>query len=214
METWVPDDADVRADLATLGWTIASATATLLGARLWNPLNLDLEALLPRYVLALHVWALVIITLLAVVASVQLSLGSEVARGVVGVLGGVATLFIGLWGLLGVAFYSAEPHDSDEKVLARRGSSELVLVQSWFFDPTYHVELRRGFGPFRQATVVWQGAPEASGPAAARFLGPGEVAVSVPDPRGARVCDYVVPHNELTLEPDRLHPEGFGTEGC
>ncbi len=210
----MPDDADVRADLATLGWTVAFAMTTVLGAQLWNPLNLDLEALVPRYFLAMHVWALTVLTLLAVVAAVQLGLGSEVWRRVVGVVGGVATLFVGLVGMIGVALSSAGPDDSDEEVLARSGSSELVLVQSWSFDPTYRVELRRGFGPFRQATVVWQGAPEADGPEAARFLGPGEVAVSVPDSPGSRVCDYVVPHDVLTLEPDRLHPEGFGTEGC
>jgi hypothetical protein len=215
METWVPADADVRADMARLGWTIAFATAALLGAHLWNPLNLDLRALVPPSVLALQVWALIVLTLLAVVASVQLSLGSEVARSIVGVLGGVVTLFVGLGGLLGVAAHSAASDEpQEESVVARRGWSELVVVQRGDSDPEFHVELRRGLGPFRQMSVVWDGRPGAPGPGAARFLGPGEVAVSVRDRAASRVCDYVVPHGLLTLEPDRVLPGPRGTEGC
>jgi hypothetical protein len=65
METWLPDDADARSDLAKLGWTIAFATATVLGLCLWNPLNLDFGAVVPRFLLGLHVWASIIITMIA-----------------------------------------------------------------------------------------------------------------------------------------------------
>lgn len=214
MDTWLPDDETGRADLAKLGWTVAFATATALAAGLWNPLNLDFDAVFPRVVLGLHVWASILLTMVAVVASLQLSLRPGIVRTVLAGVVALATALVGGLGVILALLYSTGLDDSDEKVLARDGWSELVLVQSWFFDPSYHVELRRGWGPFRQVTVVWQGAPEAPGPDAARFLGPDGVAVSVPDHGGSRVCDYVVPHGLLTLEPDRVLPGPRGTEGC
>jgi hypothetical protein len=201
------DERTDRADRRLLGWKVAFAMTSLVGAGLWNPLNVGLGRLFPLYV-----WLAGLVTAIALVWVARWSFRRRALQEIVTAVGALLATAVATASAIVVLWVVDWNHD--EEVLATRGLSQLVQVKGWnIIDPVYRVELRRGFGPMWQATVVWQGLPEGRQAAAARFTGPRQVVVTVPQDRDS-VCEYTASYDVLTLEPDQVHRDSYTAVFC
>jgi hypothetical protein len=192
-----------------LAWCAAGVGVLGTWVSVRNPLNI--EASWPY---AAAVWVLGLVTAVALVAGVHWLLRPGMLRQIVtgvGIFLILASTCVYAWlagyVLLGKSF-------NEEEVLARRGLSELVIVDLAGIEPQYQVELRRGIWPLRQSVEVWVGQYKQDDRAdGARFVGPLEVAVAVPRDAGV-TCEYRSRFDALTLDVNPVHRDAERQGAC